>query len=76
MKHVDMHPATKARVDAGAALGRRMSEYVQAIQLNERKHCSWQYVEIKYAEYKQALDELVFAAQKEGVAKAAEAISK
>jgi len=61
-----MSPATKARVDAGAALGRKLSEYAHANVLFGRGHCTHAYVEAKLAEYKHALDVVIAAAQAEG----------
>lgn len=66
MKHADMHPATKARVDAGAMLGRKLAEYASTIRLLERNHCTQAYVDIKRAEYDSALNLLIAAALAEG----------
>src|SRR4051812_43869356 len=66
MKHSDMSSAKLARVNVGATLGRKLSEYALAVRLNATGDCSSAYVEAKLAEYKAALERLLQAAIEEG----------
>lgn len=64
--HAQMHPLTKARVDAYADLGRRQAALDRAWYLHGKGEVSEVYVERKQAEHKQALQCLIEAAQAEG----------
>jgi hypothetical protein len=65
-QHSDMHPLTKARVDAGAQVGRALSEYGEACALHEIGMGTDKLVDFKRAEFNIKLDKLVEAAQREG----------
>jgi hypothetical protein len=71
MTHADMHPATKARVDAGAALERKLTEYVAASVSNALSGVSDRYLQCKRAEYDAALELVLGKAIEEGAALAA-----
>jgi hypothetical protein len=64
--HADMHPLTKARVDAGAGLGRCLAALTEAHCLLAQDEVTGAYVTRKRGEYDQALQRLVEAAQAEG----------
>ncbi len=61
--HADMHPLTRARVDAQAAAGRCLSEYVSTAVALGRGEVLPPYVERYKAAYQEALNRLVEAAQ-------------
>jgi hypothetical protein len=71
MTHADMHPATKARVDAGAALGRKLNEYIKTAVLYASGDVSDRYLRCKRAEYDAALELVLGKAIEEGAALAA-----
>jgi hypothetical protein len=66
-----MHPATKARVDAGAALERKLTEYVKTAVLYASGDVSDRYLRCKRAEYDVALELVLGKAIEEGAALAA-----
>lgn len=66
-----MHPTTKARVDADAALGRKLNECFKAAALYASGDVSDRYLRCKRAEYDAALELLLGKAIEEGAALAA-----
>lgn len=64
--HADMHPLTKARVDAGAEHGRRLAALLDGCKLLGRGEVTGAYVKRLRDECDQALQRLVEAAQDEG----------
>jgi hypothetical protein len=66
VRHRDMHPLTKRRVDAQADVGRRIAAYGEACVQLGRKRVTAEYVSDKRAELNQGLAILVEAAQNEG----------
>lgn len=73
MVHAEMHPATKARVDAGAGVGRALTAYGQAWADRERGRVTDVHVEDMRKIVNGTLSALVEAAKAEGAALAAEA---
>ena len=67
--HADMSPETKARVDAGAQLGRKLAEYAQAFALHRQNDISERYLRCKRSEYDAALERLIEATIEERAAK-------
>jgi hypothetical protein len=66
IKHKDLEPATRIRVDLQSDLGRDLSYYIKAIILKERGEVTETYVTKRHNEYKQVLKRLIEAAQDEG----------
>jgi hypothetical protein len=67
VRHRDMHPLTKARVDRQAEYGRALAAYAEANRLLGRRDANESYVNRKKGELMQALERLIEAAQHEGM---------
>jgi hypothetical protein len=66
--HADMHPATRARVDAHAMLGRRIAAHAEAVRMLGAGEATPAYVARMRGELDQALHTLIERAQAEGAA--------